>query len=126
MSRCLALVLVLLLAWVPAHSQVQRQFPQNALRGELRLTNTAEAVLNGVPVRLAPGARFRGTSNMLQMSGELVGLPLTVNYTTDLYGQLRDVWILREDEARVRPWPRTATEAQTWTFDATRQIWSKP
>ncbi len=126
MSRCLALVLALLFAWGPVHAQVQRQFPQNALRGELRLSSATEAMLNGAPVRLAPGARLRGVSNMLQMSGELIGLPLTVNYTTDLYGQLRDVWVLREDEARVRPWPRSAAEAQTWTFDATSQTWSKP
>lgn len=126
MLRCFALFMLALMAWSTSQGQVQRQFPATALRGELMVTSTTEAMLNGKAVRLAPGARVRSTSNMLQMSAELIGSTVKVNYTTDLYGQLLEVWVLRDEEAKVRPWPRTPQEAQTWTFDPATQTWTKP
>ena len=109
-----------------APAQVQRQFPANALRGELVVTAPPEATLNGTATRLAPGARLRGEDNMLQMSAALVDRKLRVNYTLDLYGLVREVWILRPEEVAMKPWPRTPAEAQAWTFDPVAQTWSKP
>ena len=126
MYRCLALAGSLLLLHSTAPAQVQRPFPATALRGELVVTAPPEARLNGAPTRLAPGARIRGRDNMLQMSAALVDQKLRVNYTLDLYGLVREVWILRDEEAAVKPWPRSLAEAQTWTFDPVAQTWSKP
>ena len=63
---------------------------------------------------------------MVQMSGALSGAKLLVHYTIDTYGLVKDVWILRPEEAAVRPWPATLEQAQTWTFDPNAQTWSKP
>jgi hypothetical protein len=126
MYRCLILAGSLLLLQPVAQAQVQRQFPATALRGELVVTAPPEATLNGKPARLAPGARLRDQDNMLQMSASLVERKLRVNYTLDLYGLVRDVWILRDEEAAMKPWPRTPAEAQAWTFDPVAQAWSKP
>ena len=48
------------------------------------------------------------------------------NRFVDTSGLVKDVWILRPDEAKVQPWPRTLQEAQAWSFDPVGQVWSKP
>jgi hypothetical protein len=128
MLRCVlpGLVASLLLAAAPVWAQVQRNFPANALRGELRITQPPEALLNGQPARLAPGARIRDMQNMLAMSGALVGRPLNVNYTLDPQGLVLDVWVLTEPERARQPWPRTPAQAQSWVFNPAAQTWSRP
>jgi hypothetical protein len=116
--------LLLLAAALPAHAQ--RVFQQDALRGELVVTQPPEALLNGRPVRLAPGVRIRGASNTIQLSGALLGQKLLVNYTLDPAGDLRDVWVLTEAELARKPWPMSREQAQSWVFDSTLQTWSRP
>ena len=98
----------------PACAQVQRNFPQNALRGTLAVGTPPEVLLNGQVASLAPGARIRGQENMVVLSGALVGAKLVVNYTVDTHGLVKDVWILR------------AEEAASWQFDRAAQTWTKP
>ena len=124
MNRCVIALFLSLAASLPA--QAQRLFENNALRGELQITAPPEALLNGSPARLAPGARIRNPLNMVQLSGSLLGQKVVVNYTLDGFGLLRDVWILSAEEAARRPWPRTPEEAKAWNFDPTLQRWSKP
>ncbi len=108
-----------------ASAQVARNFPQTALRGEIAFGQPPEIELNGAPARLAPGARIRNTSNMIEMSGAIMGQRAVVNYTVEAGGLVMDVWILRPDEARRRPWPTTVEEARAWTFDPAAQTWSR-
>lgn len=129
MNRCAKSLVAVVLASVAlpaALAQVSRNFPQNALRGELVVTQPPEVLLNGRPARLAPGARLRDQGNMIQVSGALVGAKLAVNYTVDTLGLVKDVWVLQPAELAKRPWPRTPLEAQTWRFDATEQTWTRP
>ncbi len=125
LSGLAAVVLALGVA-EPASGQLLRNFPPDALRGAVQITEPPDVLLNGRPARLAPGARIRGKSNMIELSGGLVGARMLVNYTLDLDGQVKDVWILRPEEAAVRPWPTTPDEAARWTFDPVSQTWSKP
>ena len=124
MLRCVFTLLVALAAALPA--QAQRSFQQTVLRGELVVTQPPEATLNGKPVRLAPGARIRNQSNMIQLSGTLLGQTLLVHYTQDTAGDLRDIWILTDAELARKPWPTTREQAQNWVFDAQTQTWSRP
>ena len=55
--------------------------------------------LDGKSAQLSPGARIRGTNNMLLMSGSLLNQELLVNYTVEPNGLVHDVWILTEAEA---------------------------
>lgn len=127
MYRCvLPAALLAMFLSAPCFAQVSRNFPPNALRGELIVGDTPQIFVNGVGGVLAPGARIRGQNNLLQMSGGLVGAKLLVHYTVDTAGQVRDVWILTADEAAKRPWPRTLMETEKWEFDFGAQIWSKP
>ena len=119
-------VALALAAGSAADAQLPRNFPPTALRGTVAFTDPPDITLNGRAARLAPGARIRGQSNMIELSGTLVGGRALVNYTLDLNGQLHEVWILRPEEAAVRPWPTTLEEAARWTFDPVSQTWSKP
>ena len=56
----------------------------------------------------------------------LTGGRFLVNYTVDTSGLVKEVWILRPEEAAVRPWPTTPAEAQAWFFDPVGQVWIKP
>jgi hypothetical protein len=126
MIRRLIVVLWASALIVPAGAQVQRQFPESALRGEMVFGQPPEVVLNGEAWRLAPGTRIRGQNNMLVMSGSLAGSRLMVHYTSEAPGQIKDVWILRPEEVAIEPWPRSAKEASNWVFDVIAQKWSRP
>ena len=106
MLRCAVIALALAAALPASAQQVQRNFPAAALRGELTVVNPPEVVLNGKPARLAPGARIKGGSNLLVMSGAIVGQKLVVNYTVDTYGLVKDVWLLTPEEQRRPRKPR--------------------
>ncbi len=121
----LTLVAALGLA-APAAGQVQRAFPPTALRGAIVIGEAPEIVLNGQRARLAPGSRIRDGNNMSVVPSGLLGGRFLVHYTVDTSGLVKEVWILRPDEAAVRPWPTTPGEAQAWTFDPAAQVWIKP
>ena len=110
MNRCTAHLLAALLlaaASLPALAQTDpsgdtlpgRQFPQAVLRGDLVVTAPPEITMDGKPERLSPGARIRGTDNLLVLSGALVNQKLAVNYLREAAGQVHQVWILTEEEA---------------------------
>jgi hypothetical protein len=124
----LATVLLLGLSAIAssAFAQAQRNFPATALRGEIVVVQPPEIALNGIPARLAPGARIRGVDNMMLMSGAVVGQKLTVHYTRDTSGHVLDVWLLTTAELARKPWPTTAAEAAAWRFNADTQTWSRP
>jgi len=126
MHRRLFFVVAALLAALPAVAQVQRTFPQTALRGAVVFGVAPEISLNGDPARLGPGARIRDARNMTVVPGSLVGGRFLVNYTIDLYGLVHDVWILTPDEAARQPWPTSTAQARSWTFDPGSQTWTKP
>lgn len=111
---------------LPSAAQVQRNFTNKALRGELVFGTPPQVNLNGKPARLAPGARIRDQNNRLLMPATLVGGKAVVNYTTELEGMLLDVWLLTPAEIARQPWPRTEKQAQTWAFDDNAQTWTKP
>ena len=108
MNRCFpfaarrqALAGVLALAVLPTMAQPLpvRQFPPQALRGTLVVTQPPHITLDGKPAQLSPGARIKGANNLLVMSASLVGQELTVNYTTEQLGLVHEVWILNAAEA---------------------------
>jgi hypothetical protein len=63
---------------------------------------------------------------MLMLQGQLAGVRATVHYTTDLAGELLDVWLLTPAELARRPWPSTPAQAAAWRFDPVAQTWSRP
>ncbi|MFZ4622768.1 MAG: hypothetical protein ACOYNF_00890 [Rhodoferax sp.] len=89
------------LATTPLAAQtLLRQFPAAALRGTLEVTAPPDILINGQAARLSPGARIKGVSNTLVMSGSLVGQEVLVNYLRDGQGLIHEVWILNAQEAQ--------------------------
>ena len=125
MYRCLVLALALLVSMGLATAQVQRNFPQDALRGEVVVGVPPDLSINGQNAQLAPGSRIRDQNNMLAMSASLSGARFTAHFTIDTGGQVKDLWILRADEVANQPWPSTTKEAQTWAFDPVAQRWQR-
>lgn len=82
-----------------AQSALVRPFPATALRGTMVVTQPPVITMDGKPAQLSPGARIKGSNNLLLLSGALVGQELTVNYTVEQHGMVHDVWILNEAEA---------------------------
>ncbi len=126
MYRCaLAAALVVSIA-APAAAQT-RAFPMNTLRGTIAFAADGQIALNGRATTLSPGSRLRDEQNMIVLPAAMVGTRRLVHYTLDIGGgQVRDVWILRPEEAAIRPWPTTLEQANTWQFDATTMTWIKP
>ena len=60
-----------------------RDFPKNALRGQMVVLAPPEISMDGKPDRLAPGARLRDSSNLLVLTGQVINQNLTVNYLRD-------------------------------------------
>lgn len=77
-----------------------RTFPPKALRGQLEVVAPPNILINGQPQRLSPGARIKGTNNLIVMSASLVGKKLLVNYVTEPQGLIHEVWILNPAEAQ--------------------------
>ncbi len=101
LARWLPLATLLLALGGTACAQgFARQFPAQAVRGTMVVTNGPEITMDGKADRLSPGARIRGTNNMMVLSGALIGQELVVNYTRENTGQVHDVWILTPEEAR--------------------------
>jgi hypothetical protein len=126
MLRCVVSTALGAAISLSAGAQVARNFPANALRGELAVLQPPEVLLGGKPARLAPGARIRGADNMMQLSGALAGSRAVVNFTLDINGQLLDIWVLTAEERKKQPWPTTPEQAATWRFDPAAQLWSRP
>jgi hypothetical protein len=127
MYRCVLALAASALFTCSAQAQelVRRAFPAQALRGAVVITAPPELLLNGQPARLSPGARIRGSNNLITQSAGLVGAKLLVNYTLDGQGLVHELWVLRPDEAET-PWPRTPQEAARLVFDPVAQTWSRP
>ena len=111
---------------VLAQPQVARNFPQNALRGEVVVQSAYDVLVNGQQARFAPGLRVRGQDNLMLVSGVLIGQTFIGHYTVDVNGQINQLWVLRDDELANKLWPRTAEESAAWSFDPAAQVWSKP
>lgn len=113
-TETLALLAALFALVAPlAHAQ-QADLPRSppiaalAQRGILRVVQPPEALLNGQPARLAPGARIRDRNNLLVVSGALLDQDVLVRYTVDTLGLIHEVWVLTDAEA-AQPAPTPAT-----------------
>ncbi|MDQ7744966.1 hypothetical protein [Hydrogenophaga pseudoflava] len=87
------------LATLAQAQNAPRTFPASALRGTLVVTQPPVIAIDGKPAQLSPGARIKGSDNLLVLSSAIVGKELLVNYTVESHGMVHDVWILTEAEA---------------------------
>jgi hypothetical protein len=138
MFRCVTTFAVAVLLAGPAAAQLatqvpgqlQRNIPQNSLRGDLKLVSGTHVVLNDekAPRQLAAGGLLRKPDNLLSTPAEMftrgdcVTKTCIVNYTLDANGGVHNVWFLTPAEGAVR-WPRSQKEAASMVFDPVRKAW---
>lgn len=97
----LAMGLASLHTTAQAQQAAIRPFPAKSQLGTMVITQPPDLLLDGKSERLSPGARIRGSNNMLVMSGTLVGQELLVVYMREPMGLIHQVWILNEAEAQL-------------------------
>jgi hypothetical protein len=75
-----------------------RSIPDDAERAQIRHVQENVIQLNGQLAQLAPGARIRDASNRLIVP---MALPpdAVVKYRLDEKGQVREIWVLTDEEA---------------------------
>jgi hypothetical protein len=76
-----------------------RTFPASAKRATLVVTQSPEVLIDGSARRLSPGARIRGTNNLLIMPATITGQNLLVRFLPDGQGLIHEVWILSPQES---------------------------
>ena len=75
-----------------------RTIPSDAERAQIRHVQENVVELNGQQAQLAPGAQIRDASNRLIVP---MALPpaAVVKYRLDEKGQVREIWVLTDEEA---------------------------
>jgi hypothetical protein len=79
-----------------------RRFSDKAERADFVVTQWPNVTINGSAQRLAAGSRIFNERNMIVMPASLTGQKYVVNYTKDLDGSVRDVWILTNEEMQLK------------------------
>jgi hypothetical protein len=93
--------LLLVLACVlsaSAQAQQLRTIPEQAKGGEMRHLQDMIVAIDGVELRLAPGAQIRDQANRVVVP-TAVPAGAQVKYLLDEQGLVRQVWILTPQEA---------------------------
>ena len=75
-----------------------RTIPADAERAQIRHVQENVIQLNGQLAQLAPGAQIRDASNRLIVPMALPADAI-VKYRLDEKGQVREIWVLTEEEA---------------------------
>ncbi len=100
-----------------------RKFPANALRGRMRVVQAPEILIDGKPERLSPGSRIRDTQQRMVMSASVTNIEFIVNFVRNPRGEVHEVWILNELEAKQKL--KTNTPERNFSF-ASETDASKP
>lgn len=96
-----------------------RNFPLNALRGQIAFGAPPMIQLDGQAARLSPGVRVQNAQRMLAPPASLVGQSYLVNYTKEATsGMVNQVWILTADEASTRRASADRPFLNFWPFVA--------
>jgi hypothetical protein len=101
MKRCLSPLLLALAIAGPAHAQDRsRDFPREALRGDMTVKQPPYIEMDDRVTRLSPGARVLDEGNRLVRPASLLNREVTVNYLLDRRGQVTQAWILTAEEKK--------------------------
>ncbi|UXC18104.1 hypothetical protein [Comamonas squillarum] len=80
-----------------------RAFPPQALRGNLVVTSTSQATIDGQTVGLAPAFKLYNPRNTTIRPGTVLNERLTVNYVIEkTSGRVHAAWILNSEEAALK------------------------
>jgi hypothetical protein len=98
-------VAAMALAYV-THACAERNFPQQARRGDLKAYHYPSMKIGDNIYRLAAGSRIYNQQNLIIMPASLQVQSAPVMYVLDLSGELSRIWLLTKGEAMQYPLPR--------------------
>ena len=100
---CFAAILVLAGA---TQAFAERNFPEQARRGELNAYEYPLMKIGDNVYRLSPGSRILNQQNLIIMPASLRVQTAPVMYMLDMSGDLSRIWLLTGDEAARLPAPK--------------------
>ncbi|MEO8158033.1 MAG: hypothetical protein ABI648_09575 [Betaproteobacteria bacterium] len=77
----------------------ERNFPEKAVRGDMKAYDYPSMKIGENVYRLSPGSRIFNQQNLIIMPASLLIQAAPVMYTLDTRGDLASVWLLTGDEA---------------------------
>ena len=89
---------------------IKRDFPRNAVRGQMTFGRDREVAVNGMREKLPLGVHVLDERNRPPLRGALEGKTFTVNYVRDRKGIIREIWLLTPQEAQRSMPADTATK----------------
>ena len=76
-----------------------RPFPPDIKRGRMTPGYYPDLTMDGKARKLPPASRIFNQDNTIEMPASLRGSGIVVYYTEDANGDIKDVWILTDEEA---------------------------
>ena len=117
MKKFLFPLLVLVLALACLTARAERNFPEQARRGDIRAFEYPAMKIGdkiGDKVfYLSPGSRIFDRHNLIIMPAYLQIQTAPIMYTLDTRGDLASVWLLSDEEAAQHPLPKPPPQPQT-------------
>ena len=80
-----------------------RNFPEKAMRGEMKSHSFPYVKIGDKTLRLAPGGTIFNQQNLIIMPASLQLRTAPIMYTTDMNGDLSRLWLLTAEEAAQYP-----------------------
>ena len=107
MQKLLSALLAAVMAMVCAlPAGAERNFPDQARRGDLKAYQYPAMQIGERIYRLAPGSRIYNQQNLIITPASLQTQTAPVMYMLDMGGELSRIWLLTRDEAEQHPPPR--------------------
>jgi hypothetical protein len=104
MQKFLIVLLASMLTLVCAtQAGAEREFPEQAKRGDMKGYEYPSLKIGDIIYRLSPGSRIFNRHNLIIMPASLQIQTAPIMYTLDIRGDLSSVWLLTDDEAAQHP-----------------------
>ena len=104
MKNFLFAFLATLLILAATQASAERNFPEEAQRGDMKAYEYPAMKIGENVFRLSPGSRIFNQSNLIITPASLEVQAAPVMYTLDVRGDLSRIWLLTDEEAaRHRP-----------------------
>jgi hypothetical protein len=106
MKNFLFALLAALTILTATQASAERNFPEQAKRGDMKAYEYPSMKIGDNIYRLSPGSRIFNQSNLIITPASLQVQAAPVMYTLDIRGDLSSIWMLTDEEAARLPSPQ--------------------
>jgi hypothetical protein len=109
MKNLLFAFLAALLILAATQASAERNFPEQAKRGDMKAYEYPLMKIGENVFRLSPGSRIFNQRNLIITPASLEAQAAPVMFTLDIRGDLSRIWLLTKEEAARFPMPKAPT-----------------